>query len=338
MNIKEIRGCLPQVTKEQVLNIAYRAKDHSGVLAMLAEDKEGLLLWEICNGAEKAPEHTRRYRVPRTNRESQKSIFNQSISPFLHGLKIGDYVFSISSVSGSYIEETYNYSEQVQLVYLLSKGVQLGELEEEPLANLTMNCYRFSDKKMPELISKDYERTELTFAATHIPVRVNKRLKLSSGTYKKPRIVKIGGEEDVTVYISGVHFYDIWAKAEMEFEDKKYRDRFTKEELSKMKKQYLDMLPSICSKDCVLPVIEYECNKNYQMQFYTMDFLRRTVEQRNSFMLMNLRADKEYGPMGFENRVCGLEPVKKNFEGSFEVEIFNYYKVLPGQVISGQRL
>ena len=114
---------------------------------------------------------------------------------------------------------------------------------------------------------------------------------------------------------------------------------YTKEEIAKMKKQYLDMLPSICPKDCVLPVIEYESDKNYQMQFFTTDFLRRDEERSgSSFMLLGLRSDKQTGPMGFESRVCKLENEKKGYEGSFEVELFYYYKVLPRQVVWGQRV
>ncbi len=339
MNIKDIQGSLPQITKEQILNIAYQTRDHKGVLALLAKSEEGLLLWEVCQRPEDDPPKTRRRRKIRTNREVQKEAFNQGSSPFLQGVKFGEHTFSLASASGGYIGESYNKQDKFRLIYLLTKGVKVGILEEEPLTNLMLNCYQFADKDMPELLPKDLEQVELTFEARHIPVPVNRRCKLSSGTYKKPRVIKITGEEEVTVYISGVTFYDIWKQAETEFEDKKYQDRFTKEEIAKMKKQYLDMLPSICPKDCVLPVIEYESDKNYQMQFFTTDFLRRDEERSgSSFMLLGLRSDKQTGPMGFESRVCKLEPVKKGYEGSFEVELFYYYKVLPRQVVWGQRV
>lgn len=326
MNAKEIRGALPHLEQEHILNVFYQSGEQYGVLAMLAKDEEGVVLWEICKEPEETQKNQRKYRIPRTNREASKSHF-QNGSPFIHSLKIGDTSLSVSSASGTCIGEEFNQQEKILLVYLLSKGLKLGKLEEEPLDRLRMNCYQMSEKELPQRLSG--ADIEVTLSEDHTAVPINKKIRLKTGEYKKPRIIKINSGEELTVYIHGVSFYDIWKEAEAGFQDERLTQRFTEEEIAKVKQEYFENLSSMYPKGYVLPMVEYECDKDYQIQFYTTEYLRRKPENKSASIFFHVRSDKEKGPMGFRNRACPLEAVEKGYEGSIDVEIFLYYKVFP---------
>ena len=89
------------------------------------------------------------------------------------------------------------------------------------------------------------------------------------------------------------------------------------------------MLPQLCPKGCVLPLVEYECDKDYQMQFYTTDYLKRVPKHESVASFWMTRSDKKTGPMGYRHRICHLEAVEKGFEGELAVELFACYKMMP---------
>ena len=335
MNAKEIKDCLPDTGEERILNMSYRIGEDYGVLAMLAKSEEGLILWEICREPVEEKMNIRRLAVKsKTNRESVRQRFYHTDKPFIRRLRIGEQEWSVSTASGTCIGEECNIQERVHLIYLISRGVRLGELEQEPLTCLRMNRYYFTEHELPAIGSPEYaDDVRLTFSMQHIPVRVNKRMKFKAGKYKKPRVLKLDSEEEITVYIHGVRLYDIWENAEKEFQDVRCAGRFTEEEIVRMKEQYMASLPDICPKGSMIPLIDYECDRDYQMQFYDMEYLRRKPESKSSFMLMNFKADTEQGPMGFRRRICPLEAVESGYDGSFLVELFMYYRQIPERTV-----
>lgn len=333
MNIKEIRECLPRSEKEQLLNLSYRFGERYGIFVLLEQCDGGIFLWEIYKDTEDHPERIRFVKPARTNRESLKGNLTRSTSPFIRSLRLGNLLLPVSSASGSNIGDECNRQEKICLISMLLKGAMLGELEEEPLSSLKINRYRLNLNEFPEITPESRLDASILFPVQNIPVRVNRRLKLSVGVYKKPRIIKISREEEVTVYIHGIKLYDVWQEAETAFQDKQYAERFTQKELAQMKKQYLAMLPGVCPQGYMIPLIEYECDKDYQIQFYSSEYLRKKPENKGTFLLVNFKSDTEYGPMGFKKRVCQLEAVRNGYEGCFAAELFLYYRQIPEKTV-----
>lgn len=333
MNIQQIRECLLNLENETILNVSYQLGKRYGVLTIMAKDKDGIYFWEICKEPEDKTIFLPNERKTRTNRDAVKESLNRDISVFIKGIKIGEQVFSISSASGTCIGEDYNRQEQIQIISMLTKGARFGKLEKEPLSTLKMNCYHLEEQEFMPFTPED-KKIQVEFEEQHIPIKVNKRIKLSLGAYTKPRVIKIAGEEEITVYIHGVSLYPIWEKAEREFEEEKYKGRFTEAQILKIKKQYMEMLPSICPKGYVIPVIEYECDKDYQMKFYTLEYLRENYKNTSSAMLMHIKPEKEKGDMGFRNQCCALPAVEEGFCGKINTELFFYYKRIPSKIVN----
>lgn len=95
-------------------------------------------------------------------------------------------------------------------------------------------------------------------------------------------MLHLTGEAESSVYIHGIRFHDVWKEAETRFEDKRYLEHFSKEQIAQMKQEFMELLPQICPKGCVLPMIEYECDRDYQMQFYTTEYLKRAPKHHSS--------------------------------------------------------
>ncbi len=104
------------------------------------------------------------------------------------------------------------------------------------------------------------------------------------------------GEAESSVYIHGIRFHDVWKEAETRFEDKRYLEHFSKEQIAQMKQEFMELLPQICPKGCVLPMIEYECDRDYQMQFYTTEYLKRAPKHHSSALFFAMRPDTQPDP------------------------------------------
>ncbi|MBO5279260.1 MAG: hypothetical protein J6B06_07205 [Lachnospiraceae bacterium] len=340
MNAEILRSFLPDFKEKLVLNAFYRDGECYSVLAMLAKREDKLCLWEIRGMSEEETErHTRRYRRPATNRQAQKEGLRGGNDLRIRELELDGQHLSVSSATGTCLGEGCNEQERVLFLCLLQNGVRLGELEQTPFERLTINCYEMQEQEFPQVNTEaDGFDIVLKLEAQHIPVAVNKKLHLQTGTYAKPRMVRVKKEEEVRLYIHGVSFYDVWEDAKTRFEDKRYTERFSAEEIKNIKQQYIDSLPDICPQGSVIPIIEYESDKDYQMQFYSQDYLRRVPENKSSTAFLMMRPDEKTGPMGYKNYACVLEAVEKGFEGELAVELFTYYRWIPGKSVHCEKI
>ncbi|MBP3543079.1 MAG: hypothetical protein J6J86_02515 [Lachnospiraceae bacterium] len=358
MNAEKLRTYIPNLKNQRVLNISYTEDKCYSVLAMMAEKDGKLCLWEISGMTEEEYEHRhRRYRRPKTNRASHKeNLSGHHDTLRIKALELEGQHYHVDSAAGTGLGDECNIEERVLLLYMLQQGVKLGELEQVPFSRLMISTYELTEEwEIDDTKATERRQTNepaqtdvpeqsaglnitLELSARHIPIPIHKRFHLKIGKYTKPRVIHVTGEAEAAVYIHGITFYDIWEESKTRFEDERYKERFTAEQIEQMKKTYMESLPKMCPKGCVLPVIEYECDKDYQMQFYTTEYLKREPEHSSSSVLMMMRPEKKIGPMGCRNQACLLEAVEKGFEGDIAVELFACYKKIPEKLITGKLL
>lgn len=343
MNAAKFRRCLPRHEEELILNVCYGENEDYRVLAMAARTKDRLYMWEISAVREDEDERKRRrFNTNCTNREMQKTTFNNKVCTFIREIVIDGQSLCVSSVMGSDIGENWNDDKKVLLFYLLQKGVRLGELEDVPFEKLCINEYElyeqengqpYEDKepayywKIPADKKGDISVT-VQLDSQHVPVPVHKRLTLKQGEYKRPRVIKLPGDENAEIYIHRVNYYDAWEEEKTRFDNPRYK-QFSEEQLENMRQRHMETLEKTCKKGRVIPLVEYECNKDYQVQFYTLEYLRRKHESSSSGTIMMFSPDEKTGPLGFRNRACALEAVPADFLGNFKIELFMYYKYIP---------
>ena len=334
MNAENLRKLFPDIKEHKILNMSYSEKGHYAVLAMLAKKDDTLCLWEISAMSEQEYEHrNRKYRSPKTNRAELKQNLEEASRIWIENITIDGYCFEVSSASGACLSDKWNMEEQLIFLYMMGQGVKLGELEQVSLDRLLINHYELTEKEgqgAAEGVFPNIENADivLTLSSQHISIPVQKRLRLKTGEYTKPKVIRLTGEAESSVYIHGISFYDVWNDAETRFQDRRYKERFTEKQLEQMKQKYVDTLPQICPKGYVLPLIEYECDKDYQMQFYTTEYLNRVPQHYSSASFFMMHPDKQTGSMGYRSRICQLEAVEKGFDGEIAVELFLCYKIV----------
>ena len=335
MNTENLRELFPMIKEAKVINRSYGDGEDYAVLAMLAKKDDTFHLWEITAMSDQELERKNRiYKSPKTNREELKQNLEEKSRRWIESITIGDCCFEVTSASGTCLGEQWNVEEQLMYLYMLQQGMKLGELEQVSLDRLNINHYELAEKEGQDLSESEVQNMEnadvtISLSTYHISVLIQKRFRLKTGEYAKPKVVSLTGEAESKVYIHGISLYDVWEDAEARFEDERYKEQFTEDQISQMKQEYFDMLPQLCPQGCVLPLVEYECDKDYQMQFYTTDYLKRVPKHESAASFWLARSDKKTGPMGYRRRICHLEAVEKGFEGELAVELFACYKMMP---------
>lgn len=337
MNTQNLRTLFQTITESKILNLSYGSGDHYTVIPMIAKKEDTFCLWEISAMSEQEYEYRNRtYKEAKTNRAELKQNLEEADQVWIEKIVSGGCCFEAASVTGTCLGEQYNIEEQMQFLYMLEQGVKLGELEQVELDRLFINCYELTGKDGQELSEEAFWNlgngdVTVTLSKQHRSVLVQKRLRLKTGEYEKPKAVRLTGEAESCVYIHGICFHDLWKEAETRFEDKRYTEHFSEEQIAQMKQEFMELLPQICPKGCVLPMIEYECDRDYQMQFYTTEYLKRVPEHHSSALFFVVRPDTQTGPMGYRNRLCQLEAVEEGFAGEISVELFLCHKTIPGE-------
>lgn len=107
---------------------------------------------------------------------------------------------------GTCLGERYNIEEQIQFLYMLGQGAELGELEQVELDRLFITCYELTGKDGQELSEEAFwnmenEDVTVTLSEQHRSVLVQKRFRLKTGEYAKPKVLHLTGEAESSVYI-----------------------------------------------------------------------------------------------------------------------------------------
>ena len=293
MNTQNLRTLFPTVTKQKILNLSYGEGEHYTVLPMIAQKEDTFYLWEISAMSEQEYEHRNRtYKEAKTNRAELKQNLEEADQVWIEKIVSGGCCFEAASATGTCLGERYNIEEQIQFLYMLGQGAELGELEQVELDRLFITCYELTGKDGQKLSEEAFwnmgnEEVTVTLSEQHRSVLVQKRFRLKTGEYAKPKVLHLTGEAESSVYIHGIRFHDVWKEA--------------------------------------------ECDRDYQMQFYTTEYLKRAPKHHSTALFFAMRPDTQIGPMGYKNRVCQLEAVEEGFEGEISVELFLCHKTIPGE-------
>lgn len=133
--------------------------------------------------------------------------------------------------------------------------------------------------------------------------------------------------------INRVYLSDMWVEMEKAFSHPKLLEQMTNEEIDERKKEFEENFSKICPKGMCFPIIEYECEDNISLEFYTKKFLESMPVQKNGGMGFIVGADKPTGVLGMKLKVAIIqEPVPMDTK-SIKAEIFQYYKTITPKYI-----
>ena len=121
----------------------------------------------------------------------------------------------------------------------------------------------------------------------------------------------------------------MWEEMGKTFADPRLGDYMTSEEIAQAKLDFEKKFQKICPKGMYFPVIEYECDEDISLMFYSKSYLDAKPLHSNSGMAFILRPDQPTGISGLKLKAAVIqEPVPAD-TNIIEAELFQYTRTLP---------
>ncbi|HOV27908.1 MAG TPA: hypothetical protein PK566_16315 [Pseudobacteroides sp.] len=128
--------------------------------------------------------------------------------------------------------------------------------------------------------------------------------------------------------INRVYLLDIWDEMEKILAHPKLQEQMTSEEIAQRRLDLEKKLLEICPKGLYLPVIEYECEEDIFLQFYSKSFLDAKPLDRGNSVGLLFQPDQPTGTLGLKLKAAVLqEPVPAD-TSTIEVELFQYISTI----------
>lgn len=131
-----------------------------------------------------------------------------------------------------------------------------------------------------------------------------------------------GGEH--WVQINRVYLLDMWEEMEKTFANPKLQEHMTSEEINKARLDFEKKFSEVCPKGMYFPVIEYECEEDISLQFYSQAYLDASPVDRGTSIGFILAPEQPKGILGLKLKAAAIqEPVPENTD-RIEAELFHY--------------
>lgn len=276
------------------------------ILGMTVEEEARLYIIEPCEGMERhGPKKKRTQRMILREHEAEDTSY-------LHcrEFKIGNKKLNVQGGCGGALMPE-NYEEIKLFLDMMDAGWQVPEwLRDEDWDKLQLVSLRIADLKRLPKYSPD-----MPITIKHEPAPVKHLLNRAKSVMieiGKPCSFRFTAHDGgkVQCCINNAILIDVWEDAKKRFNDAKYRERFTQEQLQEMESHYYKALRQSCPEGMCYLGIEYECSRDINLQFYSKDFLESYPESHNgssSFLMMLFKPDRKTGVHGLPlkgNAIC----------------------------------
>ena len=162
----------------------------------------------------------------------------------------------------------------------------------------------------------------------------------TAGLVELPVTLTVGGDypeklwfkdqttgETYWAQINSVYLHDIWSEMMKNFDDPLYTERFTAEEIEKAKQDYERHCATVCPRGMCLPAVEYECEEDITLQFYSKAWLEAEPVISNSATgIIMATTDQKLGVSGLKLKIALIqEPVPADTR-SIDAELFFFQR------------
>lgn len=260
------------------------------------------------------------YPMHETNREQLLS----SIESNINHLSIKEFIidgktYNVSGSSGS-PTSLNNYQAITKLQYFYDLGLLPDYLMDASAEDIHISEYTVESDHLEVNEMSDIEITLRKSHTTH---------PFDEGFYISPneplndsyQLYDFTTEKDHTFYIHSIELYDVHAEMMKQFEDERYK-ALPKEDFDMMK----EMMESHYPKDKKMVLVKYEIEEDFNLHFYSKDFLDEPVERSSSSMGLIMSPDEKIGPHGLHNRVCPVISINEDDFDDLEIELLTYTK------------
>lgn len=242
---------------------------------------------------------------------------------------LGDKKLQVQGGMGDPLEYSLEDYGTIQLFLdMMSAGWTVPEwLKDTEWANLQLVTLNIANtEKLPDYSS------DMPITITHSPDSIQhileKTVTLNVGKSRSFSFTDDNGD-NTQCYINNVTLIDVWKNTEEELSNLKLAERFTPEQLEQARKQSYDALDQCCPKGMYYIGIEYECSKNYDLVFYSKQYLTsrpKTHQGSSYFLMMRLKPDQETGTHGLPLKGCVIQTPVSPDVIKIPAELFLYYE------------
>ncbi|HOQ37897.1 MAG TPA: hypothetical protein PKW03_09195 [Acetivibrio sp.] len=265
--------------------------------------------------------------TPRTNRMALSERETQAKNPFDSILKvfIDEREFNVCTLECRRLN-IHEWESILTIAEFLKNGWQPDEIDYQDIEMMFLSSLE---------LEGDY---------TSIPVfDQNPRMRFVRGEYcvvhqvEKPITLVVGGKYPDKLFfrdkntgaqhwvqINRVYLLDMWEQMEKTLNDPKLQEHMTSEEINRARLDFEKRFSQICPRGMYFPVIEYECEEDISLQFYSQAYLDASPIERGTSIGFILTPDQPTGILGLKLKAAVIqEQVPKNTD-RIEAELFNY--------------
>lgn len=244
---------------------------------------------------------------------------------------LGDQRLQVQEGSGGPLIHSMENYEHIKLFFdMLRAGWTAPEwLKDEEWDNLQMVTLTIADMtELPEYSS------EMPVIIKHHPQPVQhlleKTVTLNVGKSRSFSFIDNYGDK-VMCYINNVALIDVWKDAEEQFNDPRYAERFSEEQMQEIRERRYEALRQSCPKGMCYIGIEYECSKDLSLQFYSKEYLKSVPETHGGsavFLLMHFKPDKKTGIHGLPLKGSVIQTPVSPDTSKVPAELFYYMEIM----------
>lgn len=297
------------------------------IIGMTLDDEKNAFIYILEPYSErKSPKGNR----SRTHRASLKEWDTQEFT-YLNcsQFRFGDRLFKTVGGQGGPLRFSLEDYRTIELFFsMIGAGWAVPDwLRDIDWEGLQLVTLRFPNIKRLPNYSPDMPLTitHRTDAVRHI---VEKTVTLTVGKKRSFSFTDHNGEE-AWCHINKISLIDVWKDTERQLSDPKYIKKVTEGRMQEVKEHTYQALEQSCPKGMCYVGIEYECSKDYQLQFYTKEYLKsRPVAHHGSasFFLMRLKPDQETGIHGLPLKGAVIDSPLSPDTVKIPAELFLYYE------------
>lgn len=271
---------------------------------------------------------SRNRKGPRNHRRLLKEDENCDYS-YLHcsDLCLGSEHLNIQGGTGSPMN--FNDYGMFQLFFdMMSAGWTVPEwLKDMDWDNFMLLTLDIADvKKLPVFTP------QMPITITHRPDPIQhiieKTVTLNTGKSHSFCFLDCHGDE-VFCHINSITLIDVWKNTEEQLNNPKLAEKLSPEQLKEAAKHSYDALKQCCPKGMCYIGVEYECSKNYDLTFFSKQYLKSRPESHSGsshFFMMRLKPDQETGTHGLPLKGCVIQTPVPPDTTRIPAELFLYYE------------
>lgn len=271
-----------------------------------------------------------RKKVPCRQRKLLKEQREQDIC-YLHcsEFHLGDTKLKIQGGCGGPLK----YSEQdYRTIHLFLDMMSAGWvvpdwLKNEDWDNLQLTTLTVAGRKRFPKYSPDMPIT-IKHRPDHTRHIIEKKVTLTVGKSFSFSFTDHEGCE-VWCHINRVSLIDVWEDTKKNLSDPRYIRKVTPAQLQEIREGCHRALEQSCPQGMCYVGIEYECSRDYQLQFYSREYLNSYPESRSgsaAFLMMHLKPDQETGTHGLSLKGAVIQTAVPPDTVKIPAELFLYFE------------